>query len=76
MNLSPITKPRRSSLETPMIRRVFEKRRLFYEEIGEKSEKALDTAFLEEPEKWPHWVTTLIALVLIILAMVQVERML
>ena len=42
---SPITKPRRSTIEIPLIRRVAEKRRVFY-----RNQELLNTGFIAETQ--------------------------
>ena len=43
--MSPITKPRKSTIEIPLIRRVAEKRRVFY-----RNQELLNTGFIDETQ--------------------------
>ena len=61
--LSPITKPRRSTIEIPLIRRVAEKRRLFY-----KNQEMLNTGFIAESQPDFPLLTTIMLIITLLVA--------
>ena len=60
--LSPITKPRRSTIEIPLIRRVAEKRSLFYQ-----NQVMLNTGFIAESQPdFPLLATIMLIITLLV----------
>lgn len=60
--LSPITKPRKSTIEIPLIRSLAEKRRLFYQ-----NQEMLNTGFIAETQPdFPLWAKIMLIITLLV----------